>query len=57
MSDSIVSRTRAKIADLFADTRVQRGLSAAAGLLAALAILFFMYRVEVPSKPFIYVAF
>ncbi|WP_404424850.1 hypothetical protein [Nibricoccus sp. IMCC34717] len=57
MSDGAVAKTRAKVSQLLADTRVQRGLSAAAGLLAALVILFFLYRVEVPSKPFIYVAF
>jgi len=36
---------------------MQAGLSVLAGLLAALVIHYVLYRVGLPSKPFIYVAF
>jgi hypothetical protein len=35
----------------------QAGLSLLAGLLAALVLHYLLYRVGLPSKPFIYVAF
>jgi len=35
----------------------QAGLSLLAGLLAALVLHYVLYRVGLPSKPFIYVAF
>lgn len=36
---------------------VAKFLSLAAGAMAAVLIYFFLFRVEVPSTPFIYVAF
>ena len=34
-----------------------RGISLAAGLLVALVVHYVLYRIGLPSKPFIYVAF
>jgi hypothetical protein len=36
---------------------VGRGLSILAGLLAAVVLHYVLYRIGLPSKPFIYVAF
>ncbi|MDX2185890.1 MAG: hypothetical protein SFV32_03070 [Opitutaceae bacterium] len=36
---------------------VARALSFVTGMLAAALLFYFIYRVEVPSRPFIYVAF
>jgi hypothetical protein len=36
---------------------VARGLSLAAGLIVALVLHYVLYRMGLPSKPFIYVAF
>ena len=40
-----------------ARTTLAHAFSAASGLLSALAVYYVLYRIALPSKPFIYVAF